>query len=150
MKTIVLALFISILFSVLTGCGSPKPEEIVGEWTPASDSPRIVKNASLFEPIYLSEQPYFIFNGDGSFIVEHFPEALVGLHNSARVISGKGNWFIGKYRGSNVVKLRFTEGMTLETYMEVSKGIRNITLYFWIEEPGVGRFDFVKKPAKKE
>lgn len=147
MKMIILSLFVAI-FSSLTGCGSPKPEEIMGQWIPASDSPKIIKNASLSKPIYLSEQPYFIFNADGAFTVEKFPEALVGLHDSTKIISGKGKWFIDKYQGSDVVKLVFTEGMNIETQMWISKGIKKITLYFWIEEPGVGRFDFVKKPDK--
>jgi len=150
MKMIVLSLVVAIFFSSLTGCSSPKPEEIIGEWIPAGDSPKIIKNPALSKPIYLTEQPYIIFNPEGTFVLEHFPELLIGLHNSTRIISGKGNWYIDKYQGSDVVRLRFTEGISLETFIKISKGIKNITLHCWTQEPGVGRFNFVKKPAKKE
>lgn len=150
MKMIILSLLVAILFSSLTSCSAPKPEEIVGEWIPAGDSPKIIKSGFLPKPIYLTEQPYFIFNPDGTFIAGHIPEALLISPSRTNIISGKGNWFIDKYEGSDIVRLRFTEGISAETYIEISRGIKDITLYLWIVEPGVGRFNFVKKPAKKE
>jgi len=140
-----------LLVIPLMGCNSPKPQDIVGKWLPDEHSPRIIKNVFLPKPILLAEQPSFVFGPDANFVMQNMPGTLVfgpGRERN-RIISGNGKWSVGKYAGSEVVFLEFAKidgkEITSATQIQISKGPQGVVLYFWIEEEGGERFEFVKQ-----
>lgn len=147
MKMMLMSSIFFISFFVI-GCAMPKPEEIVGEWIAASDSPKEIKDGSLIVKIY--DQPRLIFKEDGSFKFENMPEALLfgPFLDNTGIVSGTGSWTIGKYQGSNVVFLKINQinGDTAnsESSLLISKWWGKITLYEWIGEEGGPRFEFVR------
>ncbi len=147
MKMMLMSSIFFVSFSVI-GCAMPKPEEIVGEWIAAPDSPKEIKDGSL--TVKIKDPPRLIFSEDGSFKFENMPQALLfgTFPDMVNIISGRGTWTIGKYQGSKVVSMKIKQinGNTTnsESFVLVSKLWSKITLYYWIGEEGGPRFEFIR------
>ena len=130
------------------GCAMPKPEEIIGEWIAAPDSPKEIQDGSL--TVKIKDQPRLIFKEDGSCKFENMPEALLSgpFPDNTEIVSGTGTWTIGKYQGSKVVFLEIKQingnKLTSASQVHISKWWGKITLYYWIGEEGGPRYEFIR------
>jgi hypothetical protein len=141
----------SLLVLALVSCGNGEPKDVVGQWVPEQHSPKVIKNLFLSKPVLLTLEPSVTFRSDATFVLENVPEILLfgGGKDRDKIVSGTGKWAIGKYAGTRAVLLEFKtidgKDITSATQMQISTGPNGVTLYFWIEEEGGPRFEFVKK-----
>ena len=125
-----------ILLIPLAGCTKAKPEELVGTW-------RIVEGSRRVLPAHLKNAPAMIvLSGDGKFVVS----ALPGFLNvPPELDSGGGVWKLISRDGRQQLQLelRSRQGNAPEVSfgatLEISKGFRNPSLYYFIGDPDEGR-----------
>lgn len=143
--------FLILIIIFLSGCATPKQCEIIGEWIPISNYPKIIDDGR--RKVLLKNEPRFVFNANGTFSMWNIPQTLLigPFEDMNNIVSGSGTWTIGEYQGSDVVYLKHVRDITdnklisTETFIWVSKWFSKLSLYFMIGGvDGIKRFEFEK------
>ena len=129
---------VALVFLVsLSSCTKAKTEEVVGTW-------HIVEASRGVLPAQLKTAPAtIVLSGDGRFAVSALPGFL---NTPSELDSGEGVWKLTSRDGKQEVQLEFQsrqgEDAARVPYgatLEISKGLGNPTLYYFIGDPDEGR-----------
>jgi hypothetical protein len=92
--------------------------------------------------------PVLEFRSNHTVAGKYVPEMLFLDWESSEIISFEGTWEIIRELDEVRIKLKIDKrngvSVDYESYMEVSNWMGKLRLFFWIGEPGEGRYSFEK------